>query len=112
MKVEPGVPRGLVGSSVPLKSRLSRLAPPEPSPRIHGVFCMIRISMPRSAAVIAAAVLLACPPLHAAEEAGSAKGAAAKPDLERAAATAKTVCAACHGADGNSGVPANPSIAG
>lgn len=38
--------------------------------------------------------------------------AAAKPDLDKAANTAKTVCAACHGTDGNSAAPVNPSIAG
>lgn len=33
-------------------------------------------------------------------------------DLVRAENTAKQVCAACHGADGNSTAPANPKIAG
>jgi len=36
----------------------------------------------------------------------------AKPDLAKAQAIAKDVCAACHGADGNSSIPANPSVAG
>lgn len=35
-----------------------------------------------------------------------------KPDLEQGRKTAETVCAACHGADGNSGSPANPKLAG
>ena len=36
----------------------------------------------------------------------------AKPDLAHAKQIAETVCAACHGADGNSAVPANPNLAG
>lgn len=39
-------------------------------------------------------------------------GAQAKPDLEKAKQTASQVCAACHGADGTSPTPANPSLAG
>ena len=35
-----------------------------------------------------------------------------KPDLAKAQQTVNTVCAACHGADGNSPSPANPSLAG
>jgi cytochrome c553 len=38
--------------------------------------------------------------------------AAAKPDLDKAANTAKTICAACHGVDGNSVAPVNPNLAG
>jgi cytochrome c553 len=38
--------------------------------------------------------------------------AAAKPDLAKAKQIAETVCAACHGADGNSAVAANPNLAG
>jgi len=38
--------------------------------------------------------------------------APAKPDLARARQIAETVCAACHGADGNSAVPVNPNLAG
>jgi cytochrome c553 len=37
---------------------------------------------------------------------------AAKPDLERGKQIATTVCAACHGPDGNSPIPANPILAG
>ena len=37
---------------------------------------------------------------------------AAKPDLERGKQLATTVCAACHGADGNSAANANPNLAG
>jgi cytochrome c553 len=36
----------------------------------------------------------------------------AKPDLAKAQQTVTTICAACHGADGNSPSPANPSLAG
>jgi cytochrome c553 len=35
----------------------------------------------------------------------------AKPDLAKGAASFAAVCAACHGADGNSGIPANPKLA-
>jgi len=37
---------------------------------------------------------------------------AAKPDLAKAQTTATQICVACHGADGNSPTPVNPSIAG
>ena len=37
---------------------------------------------------------------------------APKPDLARGKQLATTVCAACHGADGNSAAPANPNLAG
>jgi len=36
----------------------------------------------------------------------------AKPDLAKAKQIAETVCVACHGADGNSALPANPILAG
>jgi cytochrome c553 len=36
----------------------------------------------------------------------------AKPDLVKAQQIVNTVCAACHGADGNSPTPANPNLAG
>ena len=37
---------------------------------------------------------------------------AGKPDLAKAQSIAKDICSACHGADGNSATPVNPSIAG
>lgn len=37
--------------------------------------------------------------------------APAKPDLAQGEAKYTAVCAACHGADGNSGIPANPKLA-
>jgi cytochrome c553 len=42
----------------------------------------------------------------------AAPAAAEKPDLERGKQIATAVCAACHGADGNSTLPANPILAG
>jgi cytochrome c553 len=41
-----------------------------------------------------------------------AEEASAKPDLAKAKQTADQLCGACHGADGNSAVPANPNLAG
>ncbi len=37
---------------------------------------------------------------------------AAKPDLKKGEQIVTTVCAACHGPDGNSATPANPKLAG
>ena len=45
----------------------------------------------------------------AADDKAAAK--VAKPDLAKGEASFSTVCAACHGADGNSGSPANPKLA-
>jgi cytochrome c553 len=41
-----------------------------------------------------------------------AKAAAAKPDAGKGQTIATQVCAACHGADGNSTISANPKLAG
>jgi cytochrome c553 len=58
------------------------------------------------------AVALAVPMFSAtAAEAAAPTSAAAKPDLVKGEASFTAVCAACHGADGNSGVPANPKLA-
>ena len=46
---------------------------------------------------------------EAAPKAAAAK--VAKPDLAKGEASYTAVCAACHGADGNSGTPANPKLA-
>lgn len=55
----------------------------------------------------------AAQPASPAAEAGkSAEGEAAKPDLAKAQQIVSTVCAACHGGNGNSPSPANPSLAG
>jgi cytochrome c553 len=51
----------------------------------------------------------AAPAAHGA--AAPAAPAAAKPDLVQGEAKYTAVCAACHGADGNSGTPANPKLA-
>ena len=42
----------------------------------------------------------------------AAHSEAPKADLAKGKATAATVCVACHGADGNSTIPANPKLAG
>jgi cytochrome c553 len=55
---------------------------------------------------IAAASIACAGPAFAAEQ------PAAKVDLAKAKQTADQVCAACHGADGNSPSPAYPSLAG
>ena len=54
------------------------------------------------------AAVLAAPAFVAAQD---AKGAG-KPDLAKGEAKYAALCAACHGADGNSGIPANPKLAG
>ena len=46
-----------------------------------------------------------------AASAADAPAAPAKPDLAKASASYGTVCAACHGADGNSSVALQPSLA-
>lgn len=43
---------------------------------------------------------------------GADPAPAAKPDLERGKQVAATICAACHGPDGNSPASANPILAG
>jgi cytochrome c553 len=48
---------------------------------------------------------------HAAAPAAAPAPAPAKPDLTQGSAKFAAVCAACHGADGNSGTPANPKLA-
>jgi len=60
----------------------------------------------RLCAVIAAAAFYAV-----AATAQEAPHAAAAPDLKKAQQTATQVCAACHGADGNSVASANPNLA-
>ena len=59
-----------------------------------------------------AAAALAFPALAAnAAEGAVAPAAAAKPDLAQGEARFTQVCAACHGADGNSAVPTQPKLA-
>ncbi|SDP59949.1 Cytochrome c553 [Rhodoferax sp. OV413] len=58
------------------------------------------------------AVALAAPLMSAsANEEKAPAPVAAKPDLVKGEASFTAVCAACHGADGNSGIPANPKLA-
>lgn len=57
------------------------------------------------AALVSAAFVTGAP--AAAQDA--AKG---KPDLARAKQISETICAACHGVDGNSAIAANPNLAG
>jgi len=47
----------------------------------------------------------------AAAPAAAAPAGPAKPDLAQGEAKFTAVCASCHGADGNSGTPANPKLA-
>lgn len=61
---------------------------------------------PAAAAPAPAASAAAAPAASA-----PAASAPAKPDLAQGAAKYTAVCAACHGVDGNSGIPANPKIA-
>ncbi len=63
--------------------------------------------MTRHWLLVASAALL----LSASAQAEDANGTAA-PDPAHAQQIAAQVCAACHGADGNSPTPANPSLAG
>lgn len=62
------------------------------------------------------AALLAAPAMpslaNTPAPAAPAKVASAKPDLAAGEARFAAVCAACHGADGNSGTPAYPKLAG
>ena len=60
------------------------------------------------ASLIAAAALALSAVAVQANEAAPAK---AKPDLAKGEASFNGVCVACHGADGNSGIPANPKLA-
>lgn len=59
--------------------------------------------------LLTAALMMA--PVMSSLAAGAAAPAAAKPDLVAGEARFTAVCAACHGADGNSGTPANPKLA-
>src|SRR4051812_6161245 len=65
------------------------------------------------AALLASPVFPTFAQQHGAEPAKAAPAApqVAKPDLNQGAAKFGTVCAACHGADGNSTIAANPKLA-
>ena len=60
------------------------------------------------ASLLTAAALAA--PVFSAFAAGEAPKAPAKPDLVKGEASYTAVCAACHGADGNSAIAANPKL--
>lgn len=57
------------------------------------------------------AVALAAPMFSANAEEAKQATVAAKPDLAKGEASFVAVCAACHSADGNSLIPANPKLA-
>ncbi len=63
--------------------------------------------------LMAASLAVPCLSVLAADEkpAAPAAAAAVKPDLVQGEAKYTAVCAACHGVDGNSGIPANPKLA-
>ncbi len=66
----------------------------------------------KSFATFMTAALLATASFTAfAAEGAPAPKAPPKPDLVKGEASYTAVCAACHGADGNSGAPANPKLA-
>jgi cytochrome c553 len=58
------------------------------------------------------AILAAIAAAFVVARAAHAADAPAKPDLAKAQQIVTEVCAACHGADGNSVAPANPNLAG
>jgi cytochrome c553 len=68
----------------------------------------------KSIASLLIAAALAAPAFNALAEENApqpAAAAAAKPDVNAGGTKFGATCAACHGADGNSGVPANPKLA-
>ncbi|WPB57567.1 c-type cytochrome [Xylophilus sp. GOD-11R] len=75
----------------------------------------MKLSVLLQAAMGACALLISVSPAFAAEGAPAAAPVAAqkaaKPDLAKGEASYTAVCAACHGADGNSAVPAQPKLA-
>lgn len=60
---------------------------------------------------VAAALVLAVSSVSAFSSDAKTDVKAAKPDLVKGEATFTAACAACHGADGNSGTPVNPKLA-
>lgn len=60
--------------------------------------------------LIAAALAAPALPAFSAGETPAAPPKAAKPDLVKGEASFTAVCAACHGADGNSAIAANPKL--
>ncbi|RZJ25288.1 MAG: cytochrome c4 [Haliea sp.] len=64
-----------------------------------------------SAPASAAAAAAPAAPVASAPAVVAAAPATGKPDLAQGEAKYTAVCAACHAADGNSGIPANPKLA-
>jgi cytochrome c553 len=64
-----------------------------------------------AAVALAASSALSFAATDAAKPAAKAEVKVSKPDLVKGEATFTAVCAACHGADGNSGSPVNPKLA-
>ena len=60
--------------------------------------------------LIAASLAASAASTLAAEGAKPAPAVVAKPDLAKGEASYATVCVACHAADGNSAIPANPKL--
>lgn len=67
------------------------------------------MKLPKCLLLIALLTVASMSAMAAETKAADAK--AAKPDLVKGAASYGAVCAACHGADGNSSIPANPRLA-
>jgi len=68
----------------------------------------MKYRLPIAAALVALALFISL--AIGADE--KAQAPSSKPDLAKAQQTVNEVCAACHGPDGNSASPVNPSIAG
>jgi len=66
---------------------------------------------PAATAAASAPAASASAPAPVAAAPAPAAPASGKPDLAAGEAKFTAVCAACHGADGNSGIPANPKLA-
>ncbi|MDB5890337.1 MAG: cytochrome c4 [Polaromonas sp.] len=66
---------------------------------------------PATGAPAAAAATAAAPGTTTAEAPPAPPAPAGKPDLVKGEASFAAVCVACHGAEGNSGIPANPKLA-
>jgi cytochrome c553 len=70
------------------------------------------MSMTKRLTLLAAATLLSCATLSVSATEHAATSAKAKADPAKGQAIAATICGACHGADGNSVMAANPKLAG
>ena len=88
---------------------ISPLSPAQFAPRFALLALAAALMMPCASSFAADAK----PDGAAAAEAkpAPAPAAPAKPDLAKGEASFAAVCSACHGADGNSAIPANPKLA-